>query len=368
MKVGIIGLPASGKTTVFNAITGANAEVHAFSGSSANDPNIGIVQVPDDRQDWLTGLYKPKKTSYATVEIVDVAGMVPGSAQKDGFSPAMSQSLRQVEALVHVVRSFTDPSVPHPDGSVNPLRDAEIMELELILADLAVVQKRLEKLDAEIAKKKGPERNIAEAEKEILARFKDLLTNDQPLRQVELNEEELKVVRGYTFLSQKPLLLVANIDESEIGRDDTDTIKKLKPFAESKHAPLLAFCAKTEMEIAQMEPADREEFLTALDIKESGRDRMVRAAYELLRVIPFFTVGEDEVKAWTIVDGTIAQEAARKIHSDIARGFIRAEVAAFDALKTCGNWNAAKEKGLVRLEGKEYVVQSGDCINFRFAV
>lgn len=368
MKVGIIGLPASGKTTVFNAITGANAEVHAFSGSAGNEPNIGIVPVPDLRQDWLSALYKPKKTTYATVEVVDVAGMVPGSAQKEGFSPQLIQNLRQVEALVHVVRAFTDPSVPHPDGSVDPLRDAELMELELILADLAVIQKRLEKLDQEIQRKKGPERSVAEQEKEILARFKEVLTNDQPLRQLELNEEDQKVVRGYTFLSQKPLLIVANIDESEISNENSETLNKLKPFADSKGAPLLAFCAKTEMEIAQMDEADRQEFLTALEIKEPGRQKLIRAAYELLRVIPFFTVGEDEVKAWTIVDGTIAQEAARKIHSDIARGFIRAEVAAFDALKNCGSWNAAKDKGLVRLEGKEYVVQNGDCINFRFAV
>jgi ribosome-binding ATPase len=368
MKVGIIGLPASGKTTVFNAITGANAEVHAFSGSSSNDPNIGIVQVPDERQDWLSGLYKPKKTTYATVEIVDVAGMVPGSAKKEGFSPQLIQNLRQVEALVHVVRAFTDPSVPHPDGSVDALRDAEIMELELILADLAVVEKRLEKLDAEIMRKKGPEKNTAEAEKEILTRFREVLANDQPLRNVEIAEEEQKIVRGYTFLSQKPLLLVANIDESEIGKEDTETLKKLKPFAESKGAPLLSFCSKTEMEIAQMDAGDREEFMTALEIKESGRDKLIRAAYRLLRVIPFFTVGEDEVRAWTIVDGTKAQQAAGKIHTDIERGFIRAEVAPFDALKTCGTWNAAKDKGLVRLEGKEYIVQNGDCINFRFAV
>lgn len=368
MKVGIIGLPAAGKTTVFNAITGANAEVHAFSGSTSNEPNMGIVPVPDERQDWLNGLYKPKKNTWATVEIVDVAGMVPGSAKKHGFGPDLLASLRQVEALVHVVRAFTDPSVPHPDGSVNAFRDAELMELELILADLAVIEKRLDKLDAEILKKKGPEKLAAEQEKEILAKFKNVLTNEQPLRQIELSEDEQKVVRGYTFLSQKPLLLVTNIDESEISKEDSDTLTKLKPFAESKGAPLLSFCAKTEMEIAQMEPADREEFLTALEITEVGREKLVRAAYELLNVIPFFTVGEDEVKAWTIVAGTIAQEAARKIHSDIARGFIRAEVAGYDALKNCGSWNAAKDKGLVRLEGKEYVVQSGDCINFRFNV
>jgi hypothetical protein len=366
MKVGIIGLPASGKTTVFNAVTGSNAQTGAFGGGA--DANLGIVPVPDDRQDWLSALYKPKKTTYATVELVDVAGMVPGAAQKEGFSAQLIQHLRQVEALVHVVRAFTDPAVPHPDGSVDALRDAELVELELILADLAVVQKRLEKLDQEIQRKKGAEKTQAEQEKEILGRFKELLTSETPLRQLKLNEEEAKVVRGYTFLSQKPLLIVANIDENEIGKDDSATMQKLRPFAESKGAPLLSFCAKTEMEIGQMDEADRGEFLQALGITESGRDKLIRAAYELLQVIPFFTVGEDEVKAWTITAGTIAQEAARKIHSDIARGFIRAEVAAFDALKSCGSWNAAKDKGLVRLEGKEYVVQNGDCINFRFAV
>ncbi|HEY9792819.1 MAG TPA: redox-regulated ATPase YchF [Candidatus Obscuribacterales bacterium] len=366
MKVGVIGLPASGKTTVFNAITGSNASTGTFGAGA--EANIGIVPVPDMRQDWLSELYKPKKTTYANIEVVDVAGLVPGSAKKDGFSPQLIQNLRQVEALVHVVRAFTDPSVPHPDGSVDALRDAELVELELILADLAVVQKRLEKLDQEIQRKKGPERTTAEQEKEILKRFEDLLTKEQPLRQIQISEDDTKVVRGYTFLSQKPLLLVANIDEAEIGKADTETLKKLKPFAESKAAPLLSFCGKTEMEIAQMEPAERDEFLSALGITESGRDKLIKASYSLLNVIPFFTVGEDEVRAWTITAGTIAQEAARKIHSDIARGFIRAEVAAFKALQDCGSWNAAKDKGLVRLEGKEYIVQNGDCINFRFAV
>ena len=366
MKVGIIGLPGSGKTTVFNAVTGSNAAVGAFSGGA--DANLGVVPVPDVRMDWLSQLYKPKKTTNATVELVDVAGLVPGSAQKDGFSPQLIQHLRQVDALVHVVRTFTDPSVPHPDGSINPLRDAELLELELILADLAVVQKRMEKLDVEIQRKKAAEKTAAEQEKEMLSRFKDLLTAEVPLRQVELNEEEAKIVRGYTFLSQKPLLLLANIDESEIGKNETATLTALAPFAKSKGAPLLAFSARAEMDIAQMAEAERAEFLAALGIDVPGRDKLILAAYELLKVIPFFTVGEDEVKAWTITAGTIAQEAARKIHSDIARGFIRAEVAPFEGLKECGSWHGAKEKGLVRLEGKEYVVQNGDCVNFRFAV
>lgn len=368
MKVGIIGLPSCGKTAVFNALTGGHAEVRAFSGSAHGEPNVGVVPVPDARQDWLSDLYKPKKTVSATVELVDVAGMVPGQAQKDGFSPQLIGHLRQVDALVHVVRAFTDPAVPHSSGSVDPFRDAELLELELILADLAVVDKRLEKLDQEILRKKGPERAQAEAEKELLGQFKESLTNEQPLRQLKLGEEALKVIRGYTFLSQKPLLVVANIDEEEIGKPLSAAVGKLARFAESKAAPLLAFCAKTEMEVAQLDEADRGEFLAALGIEEPSREKLVSAAYQLLDVIPFFTVGEDEVKAWTITRGTIAQEAARKIHSDIARGFIRAEVVAFDALKESGTWNAAKDKGLVRLEGKEYVVHDGDCINFRFAV
>lgn len=368
MKVGIIGLPSSGKTTVFNAISGGTAEVHAFSGSGQTEPNVAVVPVPDDRQDWLSALYKPKKTSYATVELVDVAGVLPGQAQKEGFSPQLLTHLRQVDALVHVVRAFDDPAVPHPNETVDALRDAELLELELILADLSVVEKRMAKMDAEIQRKKGPERTTLEAEKELLQQFHSDLTSEKPLRQRKLSEEELKLIRGFTFLSQKPLLVVDNVGEGDIGKADAPSLVALKPFCESKGMPLLAFCGKTEMEIAQLAEAERAEFLTAMGIEEPGRDKLVRAAYNLLDLIAFFTVGEDEVKAWTITQGTPAQEAARKIHSDIARGFIRAEVVAYDQLKSHGSWNGAKDKGQVRLEGKEYTVKDGDCINFRFAV
>ncbi|MBI4533495.1 MAG: redox-regulated ATPase YchF [Candidatus Melainabacteria bacterium] len=368
MKVGIIGLPSCGKTSVFNALTGGHAQVHAFSASTHTEPNVGIVAVPDWRQDWLNGLYKPKKTTYATIEVVDVAGLVPGQSHKDGFSPQLLAHLRQVDALVHVVRAFKDPSVPHPNGSVDAFRDAELLELELILADLSVIERRLEKIDQEIQRKKGLERTESEAEKMLLLEFKEYLINEKPLRQVKLSAEQAKLMRGYTFASQKPLMVVANIDESEINKPDLHTMRKLEDFAQAKSAPLLVFCAKIEMEIAQLDESERAEFLTAIGIIEPSRDKLVKAAYELLEVIPFFTVGEDEVKAWTITRGTHAQEAARKIHSDIARGFIRAEVVPFDALKQCGTWVAAKDKGLVRLEGKDYVVQDGDCINFRFAV
>lgn len=369
MQVGIIGLPSAGKTTVFNAISGGTAEVHTFSGGGGQaEPNMAIVTVPDTRQDWLKGLYKPKKIAYATVELVDVAGVLPGQAAKDGFSPQLLTHLRQVDALVHVVRAFNDPSVPHPSETVNALRDAELLELELILADLAVVEKRLGKVDAEIGRKKGVEKTQLEAEKELLQSFHSDLTSEKPLRQRKLSEDELKLIRGFTFLSQKPLLVVANIGESDIGKDDAAALVALRPFCESKSMPLFGFCGKTEAEIVQLDEAERAEFLTAMGISETGRDKLVKEAYALLNLIAFFTVGEDEVKAWTITQGTIAQEAARKIHSDIARGFIRAEVVAYDKLQELGTWNAAKDKGQLRLEGKEYRVNDGDCINFRFNV
>lgn len=368
MKVGIIGLPSSGKTTVFNAISGGSAEVHAFAGSAEAEPNMAVVMVPDARQEWLSDLYKPKKTTYATVELVDVGGLVPGQAKKDGFSPQLLSQLRQVDALVHVVRAFDNPVVPHPSGSVDPLRDAELLELELIVADLGVIEKRLAKLDAEIQRKKGPERSVAEAEKVLLTKFQEELSHEKPLRQLEITEEESKLIRGYTFLSEKPLLMVANVEERDIGKNTAEHIEPLKKFCETRGIPLLAFCAKIEMEVTQLDESERKDFLQALGIQESSRDKLIKAAYELLRLIAFFTVGDDEVKAWTITRETAAQEAARKIHSDIARGFIRAEVVPYDVIKQYGTWNGAKEKGLVRLEGKDYKVQDGDCVNFRFAV
>ncbi len=368
MKVGIIGLPSVGKTTVLNAISGGSAEVRSFSGKADAEANLAVVSVPDSRQDWLSGLYKPKKTTYATVELVDVAGLNPGQAKKEELSSALLTNLRQVDALVHVLRVFDDPSSPHPSGSIDPLRDAEMLELELIIADMTVVEKRLGKIDQELARKKGPEKNTMELEKEILTRFNEQLTSEKPLRTVELNDEEQKAIRGYTFLSQKPIMLVANIEESAIGKNGSDSTSKLSAWAAERNMPLIAFCGKAEMEIAQLDEAERAEFMEALGIEESSRDKLIRAVYGLLNLVAFFTVGDDEVKAWTITRDTIAQLAAGKIHSDIARGFIRAEVVAYDSLREHGTWNAAKDKGQVRLEGKEYKVQDGDCINFRFNV
>jgi len=368
MKVGIIGLPSVGKTTVLNAISGGSAEVHTYSGKADSEANFAVVSVPDTRQDWLTQLYKPKKTTHATVELIDVAGISSGQAKKDEISPQLLTNLRQVDALVHVIRVFDDPSVPHPSGSNDALRDAETLELELILADMGVVEKRLSKIDAEIGRKKGTEKTKLEEEKDLLTRFNDLLQSEKPLRGVELTPDEEKMIRGYTFLSQKPMMLVGNISESDISSQGDAHLSKLSAWAAERSMPLIAFCGKAEMEIAQLEEAERAEFMEALGIVESSRDKLIRAVYSLLKLLAFFTVGEDEVKAWTITRDTIAQEAAGKIHSDIARGFIRAEVVAYDALQQHGTWNGAKDKGQVRLEGKEYKVQDGDCINFRFAV
>jgi len=364
MKAGIIGLPSSGKTTVFNAISGGMAEVHAFAGSGQAAPNLAVVAVPDARQDWLSEHYKTKKTTPATLELMDVSGVMPGQAKKDGLGGDMLANLRQVDALVDVVRAFKDDSLPHPAGSVDPVRDAQSLEEELIIADLIVVEKRLAKIDSDIQRKKGPEQALLQAEKELLERFQKSLSNEVALREVTVSEDEQKIIRGYTFLSMKPLLVISNIEEAAIAEAEKAASKNGSGNGKTP----IQFCAKAEMDIAQMASEEQEEFLSMLGIKEPARAKLINAIYQLLDLIAFFTVGEDEVKAWTISRGTAAQEAARKIHSDIARGFIRAEVVSFEVLKEYGSWNAAKDKGLVRLEGKEYVVQDGDCINFRFNV
>jgi len=362
MKAGIIGLPSSGKTTVFNAISGGTAEVHAFAGAGQAAPNLAVVAVPDARQDWLSDHYNTKKRTPATLELVDVSGVMPGQAKKDGLGGDMLANLRQVDALVDVVRAFKDESLPHPAGSVDPVRDAQSLAEELIIADLIVVEKRLSKIDADIQRKKGPEQTALQAEKDLLERFQKSLSNEKALREETISEDEHKIIRGYTFLSMKPLLVISNIEESAIAESEKAASKDGSGLAP------IQFCAKAEMDIAQMANEEQAEFLSMLGIKESARAKLIKAIYELLDLIAFFTVGEDEVKAWTISRGTPAQEAARKIHSDIARGFIRAEVVSFEVLKEHGSWNAAKDKGLVRLEGKEYVVQDGDCIKFRFNV
>ncbi len=342
-----------------------------FAAVSDTSANFAVVSVPDDRQEWLRLHYKPKKNVPATIELVDVAGMSSGSPKKEELSPQLLSNLRQVDALVNVIRAFENESVPHPSGNIDPLRDAQNLELELILADLSVVEKRLSKIDQEILRKKGTDKSKAEEEKALLARFSEHLESEKPLRTFEFTADEMQSIRGYTFLSQKPLMLVVNVSESDMDKNELPLLSKLTQWAKGNETLMISFCAKIEAEIAQLnnnDPKEAAEFMEALGINEASRDKLIRAAYLLLQQIAFFTVGEDEVRAWTLTRDASAQEAAGKIHSDIARGFIRAEVVAYSALHDHGGWNQAKDKGLVRLEGKEYKVQDGDCINFRFNI
>ena len=355
MQVGIIGLPTSGKTTLFNILTGARAETHRY-GAEKKEANVGVARVPDDRLNFLSSLYNPKKTTPATIDFVDVAGLVPGEARDAGFPPALIGALRQVDALLHVVRAFPDEELPHPSGSIDPQRDAEELALELTFADLAIIEKRVEKLRGDINRKKGPEQVAAQRELALMEKCSAALEQETPLRDLEFSEDEQRILRGYTFLSLKPLLVVLNIGESQIASPP------------SISTPSLALSAQVESDIAEMPEADRVEFLEALGLSEPARYRVIRFAYESLGLQSFFTVGEDEVRAWTIKRGDTAVVAASKIHSDIARGFIRAEVVAYDTLKELGSWNVAREKGALRLEGKEYVMHDGDCVNFRFSV
>lgn len=355
MQVGIIGLPTSGKTTLFNILTGARAQTHRY-GAEKKEANIGVARVPDARLDWLSELYTPKKTTPATIDFVDVAGLVPGEAKGAGFAPSLLSALRTVDALIHVVRAFPDEELPHPAGSINPQRDVDELALELTFADLAVVEKRLEKLPLDVQRKRGAEQVEAQRELELMGRCRSALDAGTALRDVELSEDEKRTIKGYTFLSVKPLLVVLNIGEEQIAAPpplETDS---------------LALSAQIESDIAEMPAEERPEFLAALGLEEAARDRVIRFAYDSLGLQSFFTVGEDEVRAWTITRGDTAVTAASKIHSDIARGFIRAEVVAYEKMRELGTWNAAREKAALRLEGKEYVMQDGDCVNFRFSV
>ncbi|MCA9751109.1 MAG: redox-regulated ATPase YchF [Gemmatimonadetes bacterium] len=361
MKVGIVGLPASGKSTVFNALTRGDAQTGHF-GSGRAEVNRGRTLVPDDRLDWLANLYETKKKTPAQVEFLDVPGLTPGSSDKG--TAALIADLRTVDALLHVVRVFDDPSVPHPDGSVDARRDADSLETELVLADLAVVEKRLERIAADLGK--GLDKRRLTEEKELLERIRGALEDGQAVRDLDLDDAARQSLRGYAFLSLKPQILVGNVSEDEPAGGDSDA--KLAGWAKERSLSYLAVSAKIESEIARMDDEEAAAFLEDLGIAESSRARVIRAAFDALSLISFFTFGDDECKAWTLPKGSDAVEAAGKIHSDIARGFIRAEVVDFVTFRELGSWSAAKDAGRHRLEGKEYVMKDGDCVIFRFNV
>ena len=358
MKIGIIGLSSVGKSTLFQLLTGAEA---AAAGGRP-EARVGIARVPDGRVDRLSEMYRPKKKTWATVEYVDVPGVAKGEGQALVDQPA----LRGVDALVHVLRAFASDTVPHPDGSVDPLRDAGIMELELILADLSTVERRLERLEANIKKANRPD---DVAERAVFLKLKEALEAERPLREVSLTEEERRRLRSYSFLSEKPILLVVNLGEDEV-KDAAGALARagLQALGERPGTALCPVAAPIETEIAQLPQEDARAFLDDLGLAEPGLDRVIRTSYALLGLVSFLTAGEDECRAWTIRRGTKAQQAAGTIHSDIERGFIRAEVVPFDELVRAGSLAACRDKGTLRLEGKEYVVQDGDVINFRFNV
>src|ERR671918_22903 len=360
LRAALIGFSSSGKTTLFQLMTSAREAPRGRS-----DVNIGISKVPDARLDTLTAMYNPKKRVPATVEFTDMAAPAKAGAQ----ALVDVAGYKNADALVHVVRAFRDPAVAHPSGSINPARDAQAMEDELILADLGVAERRLERIEKDLKKGKSAE---LDKERDLVQRCRQTLEDGKPLRTLDLTGDDIKRLRGFQFLSAKPLLLVINLDEADVpavGASVERAAEKTGLTAFLAHAATraVALCAKIELEIAQLEGADATAFLSDLGLSDSGLDRVIRASYDLLGYMSFFTVGDDECRAWSIARGTPAQAAAGEIHSDIQRGFIRAEVVAYDALVSRGSMAACREHGEVRLEGKEYVVKDGDIINFRHA-
>jgi GTP-binding protein YchF len=367
-KLVIIGLPGSGKTTVFNALTRADAATGTF-GASADEPNLATVKVPDPRLDLLTEMFKPQRKVHADVQYLDVAGIAKGIAEK-GMGGQLLGHLAQADALVHVVRAFEDENVPHSEETVDALRDIDTLNLELIFSDLGLVEKRILRIESQVTKSKGPEREILERELVLQKRFLETLENNTPLREIwgDLEEEDLRLVRGFGFLSAKPLLLLLNTGEDQLGEPAEALLSQARSQFDAPQVSIDQIAGKIEMEIAQLDPDDAAVFLSDLGIEASGLDRIIGTSFDLLGLMPFFTVGPDECRAWTIPRGATAVEAAGTIHSDIQRGFIRAEVVGYDAMIAAGTMAEVKKAGQFRREGKTYVVQSGDIINFLFNV
>lgn len=363
MKLGIVGLPNVGKSTLFNAITNAGAESANYPFCTI-EPNVGMVTVPDERLDYLAEMYSPKKYTPAVIEFVDIAGLVRGASKGEGLGNKFLSNIRMTDAIVHVVRCFDDENVVHVEDGTDPARDIEIIDLELIMADMEMVERRIEK-----AKKasKGDKKYVHETEvfEALLAHLND----GKSARSFECSEDDAELLATSDLLTLKPIIFAANMDEDGVSDyENNDYYKAVLEIAKLENAQVLPICAKIEQEIGELPPDEKTMFLEELGMSESGLDRLIKCSYSLLGLISFLTGGADECRAWTIKKGTKAPQAAGKIHSDFERGFIRAEIVAFDDLKNCGSMNAAKEKGLVRSEGKEYVMNDGDVTLFRFNV
>lgn len=367
-KLVIIGLPGSGKTTVFNALTRADAATGTF-GVASDEPNLATVKVPDARLDLLTEMFNPQRKVQADVQYLDVAGIAKGIAEK-GMSGQLLGHLAQADALVHVVRAFEDENVPHAEDTVDPLRDIETIDLELVFSDLALVEKRIQRIEAQIGKTRGPERELLERELVLQKRLLATLEDNTPLRNIidDIEEDDLRLIRGFGFLTAKPLLILLNTGEDQLGAPAEELLSTAREQFDAPSVTLDQIAGKIEMEIAQLDPEDEAVFLSDLGIAESGLGRIISTSFDLLGLMPFFTVGPDECRAWTIRRGETAVEAAAAIHSDIQRGFIRAEVVSYDAMIAAGSMAEVRKAGEFRREGKGYVVQNGDIINFLFNV
>lgn len=366
MKLAIIGLANSGKTTVFNALTRGHAEIAAYA-SASMEPNVAVVKVPDERLDTLAAMFKSRRAVPADIEYVDVAGVSRAPAQRELWSKQFLNYIATADALLHVVRAFRGESVPHPEGSVDPGRDIELVDLDLALTDLSVVEKRLDRLAESMRKVSRSEREAAEREQSLLERLRGELQRGAPIRHLDLTDEEERLLRGFQFLTAKPMLILLNIDEGQLAGAPS-LVAEVESSVAWKKTAVLALAGKLEMEMAQLGEAEAKEFREELGVPESGLDTVIRESYRLLNLISFFTAGEKEAHAWTVRRDTPIQAAAGVIHTDMERGFIRAEVVSYADLVACGSFAEARHKGLLRLEGKGYIVRDGDVIEVLFSI